>query len=161
MLYSKKGSKIFSTFGQLQVNPKKDRIIDLTYIDAPIFFKWLLNNRTTTWHIEAGGIYSRLISSEITENVTNPSREFVYEEAVTDFNKDDISFLMGFGHTWQNGISLNFRYAFSVNKFYENPNFRTASSGSLATQDVEFLRNYYYSLNISYTIFKRTVKRKG
>lgn len=160
MLYSKKGSKILSAGGQISANPKKDRIIDLTYIDAPIFFKWLLKNKVNTWHIELGGIYSRLIDTEITEVIKDAKREFVYQDAVADFESDDISVLAGFGHTWQNGISLHFRYAISVNKFYQNPDFGGATRGTLATQDIDFLRNYYYSLSMSYTIFKRATKKK-
>ncbi|MFK7980043.1 MAG: hypothetical protein AB8G86_08680, partial [Saprospiraceae bacterium] len=138
----------------------KDRIIDLTYIDAPIFVKWLLSNKTNAWHVEMGGIYSRLINTEITEEIKDAKREFVYQDAVLDFNKDDISFLAGFGHTWKNGISMNFRYVIGVNKFYQNAEFSSPTRGSLATQDVDFLRNYYYSLNVSYTIFKRAIKGK-
>jgi len=160
MLYSKKGSKIFATNVQNQAGRRQDRIIDLTYIDAPIFAKWLLKNEVNTWHVEVGGIYSRLINTEITEDIRDATREFVYQDAVIDFNKDDISFLAGFGHTWQNGISLNFRYIIGLNKFYENPDFITPGFGSITTNEVESLRNYYYSLNISYTIFKRAIKGK-
>ncbi len=160
MLYSKKGSKILSARAQASANPKKDRIIDLTYIDAPIFFKWLLKNEVNIWHIELGGVYSRLIDSEITEEIKDASREFVYQDAVADFENDDISVLAGFGHTWQKGISLNFRYAVSVNKFYQNPDFSAFTTGGIAVKDVKFLRNYHYSLSISYTIFKRAIKKK-
>ncbi len=160
MLYSKKGSKIFSAGGQAQAIPVKDRIIDLTYIDAPISFKWLLKNKVNTWHIELGGIYSRLIDTEITEDIKDASREFVYQDAVADFEKDDIAILTGFGYTLQNGISFNLRYAVSVNKFYQNSDFEEDTSGSLATQNVASLRNYYYNLSISYTIFKRAIKGK-
>ena len=159
MLYSKKGSKILPTGAQILVNPKKDRIIDLSYVDAPIFFKWLLKNEANIWHIELGGIYSRLINSEITEVIKDASREFVYQDAVADFDKDDISVLAGFGHSWQNGISLNLRYVFSVKKFYQNPDFKAFNSGGIVAKDVQFLRNYYYSLSISYTIFKRELKK--
>lgn len=160
MLYSKKGSKIFPVMAAVQANPKKDKIIDLTYVDAPIFFKWLLKKETNSWHIELGGIYSRLVNSKITEEVKDASREFVYQDAVADFDRDDISVLTGFGHTWQNGISLNLRYVFSINKFYQNPTFGEATNGVVINQDVNFLRNYHYSLSISYTIFKRAIKDK-
>lgn len=160
MLYSKKGSKIFSPGWQLIANPKKDRSINLTYIDAPISFKWLLKDKVNVWHVELGGIYSRLINSKITENVKDENREFAYTNAEPDFDKDDIGFLAGFGYTLQNGFALNFRYGISLNKFYVNPDFGEVSPNSLADQDVEFLRNYYYSLSISYTIFKRTIKGK-
>jgi len=158
MLYSKKGSKILSNEGLFQTNPKKNRIIDLTYIDAPIYFKWLLKNQASTWHVELGGIYSRLIKTEITEEIKNPESDFAYEKAAIDFKKDDLSILMGFGHTWQNGIALHLRYMFGVNKFYENADFEVANLGVNSTE-VEFLRNYYYSLSISYTIFKRQLKK--
>lgn len=160
MLYSKKGSKIFPPRAQILVNPKKDRIIDLTYVDAPIFFKWLLKKEASIWHIELGGIYSRLIDSEITEEIRDASREFVYQDAVADFDKDDISVLAGFGYTWQKGFALNLRYSISVNKFYKNPDFQSFNPGGVVVKDVQFLRNYHYSLSISYTIFKRAIKGK-
>ena len=156
MLYSKKGSKILPAGAASQRIAKKSRIIDLTYVDAPIFFKWLLKNKTNTWHIEAGGIYSRLINTEITEEIKDASKEFVYETAAIDFEKDDISALIGFGYTWQSGFALNLRYAISVNKFYQNPDFEATR---LNVQDVQFLRNYHYSLSVSYTIFKREMKK--
>lgn len=163
MLYSKKGSKILPARAIVQTNPKKDRIIDLTYIDAPIYFKWLLKNQASIWHIELGGVYSRLINTEITENIIDPQREFIYEDVVIDFKKDDISLLFGFGYTWHNGFALNLKYAFGINKFYENNAYMEAISAGVNERDVQFLRNYYYSLNVSYTIFKRTLKkdRKG
>ena len=159
MLYSKKGSKILPARAQLTVNPKRDRIIDLTYIDAPIFFKWLLKNEASVWHIELGGIYSRLINSKITEEIKDANREFVYQDAVADFDRDDISVLAGFGYTWQEGVSINLRYAISVNKFYQNPDFQDTIPGGITVKDVQFLRNYHYSLSLSYTIFKRELKK--
>ncbi|MEM1120754.1 MAG: outer membrane beta-barrel protein [Bacteroidota bacterium] len=160
MLYSKKGSKIFPNTGAFQVNPKKSRIIDLTYVDAPIYFKWLLKDELNTWHIELGGVYSRLIKTEITEQINNPEREFVYETVVDDFNKDDIAILAGFGHTWQSGWAIHLRYAFGLTKFYENELITEPLPGSVAHKNVQFLRNYYYSLAVSYTIFQREIKKK-
>lgn len=158
MLYSKKGSKIFSEGYLSTANPKKDRIIDLTYVDAPMYFKWHLKDLASTWHVEVGGVYSRLTNTKITENVVAPEREFSYEEIAVNFDKDDISILLGFGHTWKNGFAINGRYAFGVKKFYENNAFEAIPNVPLSTQGVEFLRNYQYSLNLSYTIFQRELK---
>jgi len=159
MLYSKKGAKIFSEGHQLLANPKKNRIIDLTYVDAPIFFKFLLNDLPSTWHIEAGGIYSRLTKTDITETVPDPNLDFSYEEIVTDFDKDDMSVLLGFGHTWKNGFSLNGRYSISVKKFYINEAYESPAGFGLPTlEEVQFLRNYHFSLSVSYTIFQRELK---
>ena len=160
MLYSKKGSKIFPNRAATQVNPKKDRIIDLTYIDAPIYFKWLLKEQASIWHIEVGGIYSRLTDSKITETIIDGNREFSYEVIEPDFNKDDLLFMAGLGYTWASGFALNLRYAIGVNKFYLNEDFIEQSIASPNTRDVEFLRNYYYSINLSYTIFQREIKNK-
>lgn len=160
MLYSKKGSKIFPNTGAFQVNPKKSRIIDLTYVDAPIYFKFLLEDKPSAWHMELGGVYSRLTNTEITEQVNNPDREFVYETIVNDFKKDDIAILAGFGHTWQKGWAIHLRYAFGLTKFYDNEDFEPQNIGSVIQKDVQFLRNYYYSLNVSYTIFQREIKKK-
>ncbi len=158
MLYSKKGSKILQNNGAIQVNPKKSRIIDLTYIDAPIYFKWLLNDRPSIWHVEIGGIYSRLIKTSIAEEIKDAEREFVYESIINDFKQDDISVLVGFGYSWQKGFAVNLRYVYGVKKIYENENYQAQIWGSIIQRDVDFLRNYYYSLNFSYTIFQRSFK---
>lgn len=158
MLYSKKGSKIFSEGHHFASTPKKDRIIDLTYVDAPMYFKWLLKDLASTWHIEAGGIYSRLVNTKITEKIDNPQTDFSYEDIAVNFGKDDISILLGFGHTWKNGFAINGRYTFGVKKFYKNNEFEAIDNVPLSAQDVEFLRNYQYSLNLSYTIFQRELK---
>jgi len=161
MLYSKKGSKILSEGHQVVVNPQKDRIIDLTYVDAPMYFKWLIKDLASTWHVELGGVYSRLLSTKITEVIEDPKVNFSYEDIVLGFDKDDISILLGFGHTWKNGFALNGRYGFSVKKFYAIENLeRPTNSGVLASNEVLFLRNYYYSINLSYTIFQRAIKNK-
>ncbi len=160
MLYSQKGSKIYSEGFQFASNPMKNRIIDLTYVDAPMYFKWLLKDLASTWHIEAGGVYSRLIRTKVTERINNPQVDFSYEEITADFGKDDLSILLGFGHTWKNGFAINGRYIFSVKKFYKNKEFVAIDNVPLAAQDVEFLRNYHYGLSLSYTIFQRELKKK-
>lgn len=154
MLYSKKGSKIFQKRALTSARQKKDRIIDLTYIDVPIFFKYLLSNKENIWHIEIGGIYGRLIRSKITENITDSNREFSYLTVEKDFNKDDISGMFGFGYTYKNGIALNLRYVIGVSKFYNNSEYFLPEFGSLINEPVQFLRNYHYTINISYTLFK-------
>ena len=47
------------------------------------------------------------------------------------------------------------RYAYSIKKFYRNTGEGTGISDP---EEVQFLRNYYYSLNLSYTIFQRALK---
>lgn len=158
MLYNKKGSKIFPNNGLNLVNPKKSRVIDLTYVDAPIFFKWLLENKPSIWHVELGGVYSRLIKTKITEQIRNPDREFVYESVAADFDKDDFLLHTGFGYTWKKGFAINFRYVFGLKKFYINEAFEEQPVGSLIGKNVQFLRNYHYSLTFSYTIFNREYK---
>lgn len=157
MLYSSKGSQIFSEGFRFSANPKKDRIIDLNYVDAPIYFKYLLKDLATTWHVELGGIYSRLINTEITEILVNPSESFSYENIAADFDRNDIAVFLGFGHTWKNGFAINGRYAYSIKKFYRNTG---GGTGISDPEEVQFLRNYYYSLNLSYTIFQRKLKGK-
>lgn len=118
-----------------------------------------MKDLASTWHIEAGGIYSRLVNTKITETITNPETEFSYEDIAENFGKDDLSILLGFGHTWKNGFAINGRYTFGVKKFYKNKDFEAIENVPLSAQDVEFLRNYQYSLNLSYTIFQRAIKK--
>ncbi|MEM6320298.1 MAG: porin family protein [Bacteroidota bacterium] len=160
MLYSEKGSKIEQGRILTGTNQEKSRILDLKYMDAPFSFRYLLNDKPNSWHLELGAIYSRLINSEVTERETDRPNQFFYRDILEDFRKDDISTLLGLGHTWQMGLSVNFRYIFSISKFYKDDDFMESAPNVPRTEAVPFLRNYYYSLGLSYTIFKRKIKKK-
>jgi hypothetical protein len=161
MLYSQKGSKIPHGHSLTAVRRENDRIIDLHYIDVPFLFKYLLKNKESTWHVEVGPVFSRLISTKITEQIEENSRGiFSYQMAANDFNKNDFSVLAGFGYTLKNGIALHLRYVFGVTKFYNNENFFQPPPHSLLIVPVHFLRNYHYSLGISYDIFTSRNSKK-
>jgi len=152
LLYSKKGSKIFSG-NKLGSSPIKDRIVDLSYVDVPFLFKWLLSDRENAFHVEGGLIYARMIDSKITEQLRNPATEFSYNSILNDFDSDDISWVGGLGYTWKGGLSIHSRFVFGLTQFYQNENF-IPSSGTLTNlPPVEFLRNYYVSFQIAYTLF--------
>ena len=153
LLYSKKGSKIHHNRVKTAVPLNKDRIIDLTYIDVPFTFKYLLKEQLSSWYIEGGAIYGRLVDTKITEKVNDSTREFAYENIVKDFDKDDIYGMAGLGYYWKKGFALGFRYTISGKKFYKNSNYLTPTLGALVQEEVEFLRNYYFSIILSYTIF--------
>jgi len=158
-LYSKKGSNIPLSPFVNQNNPLNHREIDLTYMDVPFFFKFMLKPKPSFWHIELGAVYSRMIQSEITEFISDPTRQFAYSSIVDEFKKSDFSALTGLGYTWKNGLSLNLRYTISINKFYVNENYVPRPPSSPAIPALEFLRNYFYSLSFSYTVFKRSSQK--
>ena len=152
-LYSKKGSTIFA--GNFNgTTPLKDQTIDLTYVDVPFLFKWMLKDDPSSWHLEGGLIYSRLINSEVEEVISDPELQFSYQTILSDFGKDDLSLTGGFGYTHKSGISLHGRFVYGLTKFYNINELETNNPSTLIRNPVEFLRNYYLSFQIAYTIFK-------
>ena len=152
LLYSVKGSKIFSG-NRLGTSPIKDRIVDLNYVDVPFLFKWLLKNTESSFHVEGGLVYSRLINSKITEKLRNPATEFSYQAIINDFDSDDISWVGGLGYTWKGGLSIHSRFVFGLTQFYQNENFIPPSGTQTTLPAVEFLRNYFVSFQVAYTLF--------
>jgi len=161
ILYSKKGSKIFHNRYSTPGRSMERRFIDLTYIDVPVFFKLMSPRKGSSFHIEFGAIYSRLFNAEIQENVDDNPSEFVFETIQNDFKNSEISFLGGIGFTWQNGLSINYRYSFSFINFYRGDNFGAESYDPIIDQPVTFLRNYYYTLSLSYSLFDNKTRKKS
>ena len=159
ILYSKKGSKIFHNRYSTPGRSREQRFIDLTYVDVPVFFKLMSPVKASSFHIEFGGIYSRLFNAEIQENVENNPSEFVFEAIQDDFRNSEISFLGGIGFTWQNGLSINYRYSFSFINFYRGDAFGSPSYDLIIDQPVTFLRNYYYTLSLSYSLFDNKTRK--
>ena len=150
-LYSKKGSTIFA--GNFNgTTPLKDRTIDLTYIDVPFLFKWMLENDASSWHIEGGLIYSRLINSEVEEVLNDPERQFSYQTIIEDFGSNDVSWVGGLGYTHKSGVSIHGRFVYGLTKFYEKNELET-NPAAVIPGSVDFLRNYYLSFQIAYAIF--------
>ena len=139
----------------------EERFIDLTYIDVPVFFKLMSPSKESSFHIEFGAIYSRLFNANITENTSNNPSEFVYQEIIDDFRNNEISVLGGIGYTWQNGFSINYRYNFSARQFYRGDAYGSESYDRIIDQPVTFLRNYYYSLSLSYSLFDNKTRKKS
>ncbi len=153
-LYSKKGSTIFA--GNFRGNqPLKDQTIDLTYVDVPFLLKWMLKNELSSWHVEGGIVYSRLVNSEVEEVINDPVRQFSYQSILSEFGKDDLSWITGFGYTHKSGVSVHGRFGFGISKFYKNTRFElnNPSTSLPAIDPVEFLRNYYLSFQVAYAIF--------
>jgi len=161
ILYSKKGSKIFHNRYATPGRAMENRFIDLTYVDVPFFFKLMSPRKASSFHIEFGAIYSRLFNSMITENVANNPSEFVYETIIDDFKKSEISVLGGIGYTWYNGLSINYRYTFSSQNFYRGAPYGSPSYDEIIDQPVTFLRNYYYSVTLSYSLFDNKKRKKS
>ncbi len=153
-LYSKKGSSIFA--GNFRGNqPLKDQTIDLTYVDVPFLLKWMLENKESSWHAEGGLVYSRLVNSGVEEVINDPDRQFSYQSILSEFEKDDLSWIAGLGYTHKSGVSIHGRFGFGISKFYKNTRFElnNPSSSLPAIDPVEFLRNYYLSFQVAYAVF--------
>lgn len=152
LLYSQKGSKIFSG-NKLGTSPIKDRIVDLHYVDVPLLLKWRLRDTENSWHIEAGIVYSRLLDTKITEKLSNPAVDFSYKTILNDFESADLAGTAGFGYSWKGGLSFHGRFIFGLTRFYENANFVPSNSPPTRLPAVEFLRNYFVSFQVAYALF--------
>ena len=152
MLFSQKGAKIPHGVIVL-VASRNDRNIRLNYIEVPILFRSMLNDKSTGSFLELGGSIARLSSMRIQENNPNFIKGTVYNDITSEFRMTDFNIVVGVGFKVGTRFSTGLRYNYGVNAFYRNPNFELPFAFSGKTKEVEFLRNYNLNLFISYKIF--------
>ena len=118
-LYSQRGSKpnIFNP----DVDP--DVMINLNYLDLPVYVTY------SDWYDEEGGFYKayfsggfsygRLMSQSVRDNFNDGEENL--NNLVDDFNKNDFSWLIGFGFRLNRRIGLDFRFTRSITLLYDAP----------------------------------------
>lgn len=152
LLYSQKGSKIPHGIRVTRTNEENDRIVELNYAEVPLLFRFYLTPENVSPFIEVGSSFSKLLKTNITERPKELIDGTVYEEIVDDFNPFDFNAVVGLGFNIKQKIGITFRYNYGVVKFYDNDTFIRPGPLSALTKEVEFLRNYYVSLILSYKI---------
>lgn len=153
ILFVRKGASIENEEIEFRVSFQRDRFIHLQYAEIPLLLTLKPNGYNSKLFFEGGVSIGKLINTEIQENVrdfTNVS----YEVIAPEFNSTDISAIVGIGSSISKNVALGLRFSYGLNKFYinEDPIYRETLY-DIVPQQVFFLRNYYLSTNVSYTIF--------
>ena len=134
-LYSRRGSRP-GIFGS-SVDP--DVRIGLQYLDLPVYVTysdWLdEQNGFYKAYFQGGFSYGRLIQSEVSDNFNDGPENL--ENLQDFFNRNDFSWLIGFGFRLNRRLGIDFRYTRSITLLLD------ASANDL---EVYSLRPYFLSL---------------
>lgn len=112
ILYSQRGAKSRRSASEYNYN-----LIDLQYIEIPIYFNlkdWLTEDKFYRMNFQAGLSYSRLFNSN-----TEDYHYFII--AAEEFNKSDISWLLGASYFVNRHFAISARYNRSLNKLWNPP----------------------------------------
>ena len=148
LLYHNKGART-------ETNPRrfidtKDRLIDLTYVEIPVYFR---HNRSATFpsvYFEMGGAFARLVGVTIREPQVVEDG-LVITGLGKDFRDNELSLLLGVGYQFTEHIGARFRYSFSLTRTYDAADFGEEAALQIEQQrGLDQLRNYYVSLAAFY-----------
>ena len=153
-LYLQKGSA--TETGVYRAIGNKDRLIDLTYMEVPMYLRYKFQDDPASMYLEGGIAFGRMIRSSVTEPRA-PVDNFYFSELETQFKRNDLSILFGTGYDITENFGLKFRYLYALTKFYEGDiadEPRTLGSPYAINErrEIEFLRNYQLSF-LAYYIF--------
>lgn len=155
MLYSQKGSRIPHGVKLDSRNEVRDRLIDLHYMDVPILLHYQLAQNSKSGFLEFGPVISQLIQTNIEENAPQNIEGTVYREIQSSFENRDFSLLLGAGFPLYRDLNINLRYQYGLRRFYTNEDFVAPIPFSSIEKEVEFLRNYHFSIALSYRFLSR------
>ncbi|MCB0595512.1 MAG: PorT family protein [Lewinellaceae bacterium] len=151
-LYAGRGSKVESERGSGV--EKKDRLIDLRYMEVPILFRFRQKAEAPSSLIEAGFSFGRIIHSRVTEPAV-PDDGIAFRNFEPYFNSNEVALLAGYGYQTSRRLNFKLRFGFALTQFYRNPAKKGEQpANSLfaagSRNSIEFLRNYYLSLMAHY-----------
>ena len=150
LLYSQKGSQLEAR-GTYRPNRPKE-YINLNYVEVPVLLRWKMNKNKDIFFMEGGFSFSRLISSNVVEDVQNPIYEISYEAIRPEFVKNDFSVVGGASMMLGERFSLIARYTFALNFLYENPDYNLLQLGPNEPIPVYRMRNFFISLAVGYEL---------
>lgn len=153
LLFIQKGASIENEEIDFRVSFPKNRWIHLSYAEVPFLLSLKPHGYDSKLYFEGGIAFGKLIETKIQENI----RDFTqvsFDQIKSDFKPIDISAIIGIGSYLNKNVSLGLRISYGLNKFYTNPDPITRETLlDIIPKQVFFLRNYYVSANVSYTIF--------
>lgn len=148
LLYHNKGIRT-------ETNPRrvintKDRLIDLTYVEVPVYFRHNQKEIFPSLFFEAGGAFARLVGATVKEPEVVEDG-LVISGLENDFKNNEISMLLGMGYQFTEHIGARFRYSFSLTRTYNAADFGNEAALQIEQQrGLTQLRNYYISLAAFY-----------
>ncbi|MCB0561168.1 MAG: PorT family protein [Lewinellaceae bacterium] len=152
-IYAGRGCKVASE--RSSGLAKRDRLIDLRYMEVPILFRYRPSPEAPSSSlIEAGISFGRIISSRVIEPIA-PGDGNTFRDFEPYFDSSEVTLLAGGGYQISRRLNFKLRFGFALTQFYRNPAIKekqpvnsflaAASSNSIA-----FMRNYYLALMAHY-----------
>lgn len=156
LLYSQKGARV-EYKGVL--HPRKERILGLSYAEAPILVRINLApnlDKNKPIELETGFSIARLIQTNVEEEVSR--LKFTFTDLTDDFRRTDINYIIGMHVGVFKDFNLGLRANSSLTRFYvnENPSVVTDLErrvGIGLERPYSFFRNYHLTLYASYQIY--------
>lgn len=152
LLYSQKGSKIPHERRTNGGNEIRDRIVELNYAEVPLLGKFFISPEPNSPFIEIGGSFSQLLQTNITERSKETIEGTVYEEVAEEFNSFDFNAICGIGYRPLKRFEMALRFHFGMVKVYDNEEFTRPNPRFTTVRDVQFLRNYQFTILAAYKI---------
>ena len=151
-LYAGRGSKVESDKGSAL--ERKDRLIDLRYMEVPILFRYRHKGEAPSSLIEVGFSFGRIIRSRVTEPET-PGDGIAFRDFEPYFNNNEFSLLAGYGYQASRHLNFKMRFGFALTEFYSNPAQKERLSANSifaagSNDRIQFMRNYYLALMAQY-----------
>jgi len=150
ILYTQKGANIPHGTVLLSTS-KKDRMINLNYVEIPLLVKFKVQPELYRAYIEAGPVVSKLFNHKIIENDPSTIRGTVYNDLTDEFSSFEYNFLVGLGFDYRK-FDISLRYNFGLSKLYTNPEQVEIDPLTARPREVEFLRNYHWGVALSYKL---------
>lgn len=148
LLYHRKGTRT-ETDPRRTIN-RKDRLVDLTYVEVPFYYRHNRMDEAPSVYFEFGGAFARLIDARINEP-DMPLDGLVISGLENDFNKNELSLLLGVGHQFTKHIGARIRYSFALTRVYNTDDLSDQAVLQIEQErGLTQLRNYYISLAAFY-----------
>lgn len=148
LLYHNKGARTESDPRRL-LNTK-DRLVDLSYVEVPIYFRHNQRETFPTVYFEGGGAFARLIDAKIDEPAVVQDG-LILSGLENDLQENELSLLLGIGYQFTEHIGARFRYSFALTRVYNTADLSEEAALQIEQErGVMQLRNYYISLAAFY-----------
>lgn len=148
LLYHSKGARTESD--PRRVINTKDRSVDLSYVEVPIYFRHNRRETFPTVYFEGGGAFARLIDVKIDEPAVVQDG-LILSGLESDLQENELSLLLGIGYQFTEHIGARFRYSFALTRVYSTADLSEEAALQIEQErGVMQLRNYYISLAAFY-----------
>lgn len=148
LLYHSKGARTESD--PRRVINTKDRSVDLSYVEVPIYFRHNRRETFPTVYFEGGGAFARLIDVKIDEPAVVQDG-LILSGLESDLQANELSLLLGIGYQFTEHIGARFRYSFALTRVYSTADLSEEAALQIEQErGVMQLRNYYISLAAFY-----------